>query len=69
MRQISRVVVSYMDVEESLLVIDTQRTSELSLTQKIVEGNSRPHRDARPELLPPVASIIERGDQLLVHVS
>lgn len=69
MRQTSGVVVCYMDVEQSFLVIDAQRASELPLTQKIVEGNSRPHRDARPELLPPVASIIECGDQLLVHVS
>ena len=32
MRQTSGVVVCYMDVEESLLVIDAQRASELPLT-------------------------------------
>lgn len=58
-----------MDVKKSLLVVDAKCTSELALTQQIVERDSRPNRDARSELLPPVASVVKRSDELLRRIS
>lgn len=69
MHQTKRVRCTYVDVEKSLLVIDTQCAPELPFTQEVIESDACANRDTRPKLLPSVASIIEGGDQLLVQVS
>lgn len=69
MHQTRRLRCTYVDVEKSLLVIDTQSAPELSFAQEVIESDACSNRDTRSKLLPSVASIVEGGDQLLVQVS
>jgi hypothetical protein len=62
-------VLTYMDIEEVLVVIDVECTSELAFTEEIVEHDACPNGNARSELLPSVAAIRQGGDELLCRVS
>ena len=62
-------VLTNMDIEKALVVIDVECTSELAFTEEIIEHDTCPNGNARSELLPSVAAIRQGGDELLCRVS
>ena len=41
----ARLSLTYVNIEETFGMVDAERTSEFTLTEKVVECNSRSYRD------------------------
>ena len=54
-----------MNVKETFVVVDVECASEFALTEEIVERDSCSYGNARSELLPAVAPIIQSIDEML----
>jgi hypothetical protein len=47
-------------------MVNAKRATKLAFTEEVVECDTRSDRDARPELLPSLTTIIHRVDEMLL---
>jgi hypothetical protein len=55
-----------VNVEQLLLVVNVESTSEFALAEQVVERDACSNRDTRTELLPSLPTVIQGVDEMLV---